>query len=310
LRAFSAGTYAQSQLTLSSTATINWATCSTGLDTSAGSPVFSTQPYAETIVVDGSLGEWDQSTWGTVVQSGNDDSNVVYVDEFQHSVHDDLGGDALFTHDATHLYFAFAPKTAAGTTVTAGMCCNASGTSCQSGTCYPAATSTLAVYLGNGVAGGATTDLPLFDPGVREPTRALPAAAGIRYAFTWVTGTSAAPATWAWTPGSPGSWGPATFSVALGYDSATGNVEFGLSETALGLSGTSTVTALGTLIGDTGSDGPPAEGSSAVLSWPDGAFGVGRTTDECADSYGSYWSVNLASCSAPTSQMALGAVCN
>jgi hypothetical protein len=289
---------------------VNWATCSTGLDTSTGSPVFSTQPYEEVILVDGSLGEWDQSTWGTGVQTNNDDTNVVYVDEYQHTVHDDLAGDGMFTHDTNNLYFAFAPKTSAGTTNTAGMCCNASGTTCQLGTCYPAAASTMAVYIGNGVvAGAATTDLPLLDPGLLEATRALPAGAGILYAFTWQTGTNTQPTAWAWTAGSPGSWGPGGFTVSLGYNATTGNVEFGVPLAALGLTGASTVTALGTLVGDTGASGQPVTGSNNVLAWPDAAWSVGRTTDECADSYGSYWSVNLGSCSTPASQMVLGGAC-
>ena len=309
-RAYSGGVYTQSQLTLSSTTTVNWASCSTGLDASTGAPVFSTQPYEEAIKVDGSLAEWDQNTWGTGTQSDNDDTNVVYVDEFQQDVHDDLAADGMFTYDASNLYFAFAPKTTAGATNTTDMCCNASGSTCQFGTCYPTAASTLAIYIGNGVAGGAaTTDLPLFHPGLREATRALPAGAGIQYAFTWQTGTSAAPTAWVWTAGSVGSWGPGTFAVNVGYNASTGNVEFGVAQAALGFTATSSVTALGAIVGDTGSSGPPANGSSSILAWPDGAWTVGRTTDECADSYGSYWSVNLASCSAPASQMTLGGAC-
>ncbi len=308
-RAYTGGTYAENQLTLSSTTTVSWATCSTGLDPSTGAPVFSTQPYEEAINVDGALGEWDQSTWGTATQTDNDDTNVVYTDEYQHTVHDDLAADGMFTYDASNLYFAFAPKTSAGSTNTTGMCCNASGATCQLGTCYPAAASTLAIYIGTGVTGGATTDLPLLDPGLREATRALPAAAGIRYAFTWQTGSSTAPAAWVWTPGTPGSWGPGTFTTKVGYNASTGNVEFGVAQSALGLTATSSVNALGTIVGDTGASGLPATGSSSVVAWPDGAWSVGRTTDECADSYGSYWSVNLASCSTPASQMTLGAAC-
>jgi hypothetical protein len=293
VRAQNGSAYAQASLPLSATATVSWSTCSTGFDPTAGSLAFGTTPYRETIHVDGDLSDWDQSAFAAGLSS--DDSVVVDVDEI-----DRPGGnagttsaDGLFTYDASNLYFGF---TASGSTFD-GRCCNQVGTTCRHGACYPAATSWMSVYIGDGTAGGATTDLPIDGPGLREATRTLPAGAGARYAFAWQTGSANAPLAYAWNAGSPGSWAAASFPVTVGHSATQQSVEFSVPLASLGLTATSTVTAFGTVIADVGrtASGPGLRsGSAELLAWPGCRSGVGSFVD--------YWNVSLASCSSPSSQ--------
>ena len=305
------GTYHQKQLTLSTTTTINAVTCSANFAPTSSPLTFSTAPYRDTITVDGSLTDWDHNTWGTTFTTGVEDGNVNEIDEFNGTGHqsDTNLTDSLFTYDNTNLYFAFADTTGGGSFPWAGHCCNQAGNSCQGGACYPAAASDLVIYIGNGVAGGALTDLPSLHPGQFEATRKLPAGAGIRYAFVWNTGTATAPTTWVWTPGAPGSWGtPGGFAVAVGYGASTGNVEFSVPWTSVGVTATSTVTVLGAIVSDVGAAGPlPSnEGSHNLFGWPVGIWNTFTVQGECSGAYANYWNSNMASCSTPLSQQVLG----
>jgi len=289
----------ENAITLSTSATINWATCSNGLDENSGAPLFSLAPYRETILVDGNLNDWDQNTYQ--ITGTNDDARVDQNSDLAGTGYGEsapFGG--LLTYDSTNLYFGFDPQWSSfGQNGYAGNCCQntyfvCAGTTGLTAACYPSQYSYMVFYIGNGVNGaGATGDLPAVDPGAWEVTRPLPANAGIQYAILWKTDNSAAPTTYKWVAG---AWAATPFTVNVGYNSSRHTVEFSVAQAALGLTPTSTFTALGTIVADVGDGWQSVIGSGEIVYWP-GDGDIDRSGNPVF--YDGYWQENLASCQPP-----------
>jgi hypothetical protein len=228
---------------------VTWTTCETNFTPNTGNTTYTESPYrhAGAIALDGVLGDWNTAEPTTAGEG--DPTNA--------------GHEALFTYDASTLYFAL--------------------------TGLPAASSNdyVVVYVGDAVAAGAAPSIPTPFGGTGGVS--LGSNEGIQYEIQWQIGASTA-AVYAWNNGALAWQAAASITASVGYSIPNNTVELSVPIASLTQLGTlSYVTVVQSVVSGAGTATP------TQVDWVTGAA-VGPALQ-----HGYY--DNYASCLTPNEQL-------
>jgi hypothetical protein len=283
-----AGTTTSGTITVNGTTTINTLVCNQGFNATSGTQLYSIAPYTHTITVDGNLSDWTTANEQVPAFNQTAACNAAWG-----TATETPPVDTLFTYDATNAYIGVNPSGAIEKAYAAP------------NTWSSITSNDIVFYLGSGSAAGATSDLPQLDPSdwTCSGNRLIPSAAGVQFAILWNGTGTVTPGTFAWS-NSTLTWSASPFTVNVGYDPGTDELELGIPLAGIGTPSILTMTglALGQVgITNTRFCGGFGAATGEFFRWPSqgGCAGGTNGANEIAD-----WFVDTrSSCQSPNSML-------